>query len=509
MLSFSYVFGQWPVLDTDFSDDGYSFDMCVPEFKLDIIGEAPDGYVTVRLAWDSNVLEIKKMDFAGAPDSNYGSFGEFALDPGDIEPHDAYVLADGSVCILGLETISDEELLFHLIRVTADGAIDGSFGIDGYVSYPAGNFDSGQLEVSSTGECYVYWKSTPDPENAEVFHRVFKFYSNGIPDGAFGDGGVASFQVYYPAASEDSGGQIYDMSLASDALIFVGMIPNEFGSNELPWYVFAKLNLDGTYAVTAGSDGVVVGNFPGFFPVSLTIQEHQNGDYYVFGNKWNVLSSHIRVFRLQPDGSVEENFGDGEGFLSLVEGYSELLGSAFIGEDGLLYFSTSIIYLVDEKYEEYDQAFAVRAADEMGNPIGSFGDNGLWVFANSDSGYADESGFQDSEGRLVFSIRESLDEVDCVGLIRLNSEATKVPSVSADISVFPNPARNKLNVSGVPGLVDEVRVVSVSGVKIDCEFDQTSEHLTKIRLREDVSPGLYVATLRSNMTFQLVKFLVE
>lgn len=234
--------------------------------------------------------------------------------PGDLDTtfggSGGYVLTDvfGTLSNEALSDVavqSDGKLIVSgngfVARFSSDGTIDGSFDLDGVVSFPTCTL--GVIALQSDGKIVFAGRSLTGADLC-----VFRLNSDGSPDTGFDlDGSRTILNV---------GGAV-SITLQTDGKILVGTNwdGGAFPANARALVV--RLNPDGSSDNTFDSDGLRFLNTSGvWYPYGLAVQT--DGKIVAAGRtSLNATLHDIAVARLNADGSFDSGF-DGDGIVFTV-----------------------------------------------------------------------------------------------------------------------------------------------------------------------------------------------
>ena len=204
---------------------------------------------------------------------------------------------------------------FALVRYTADGRLDGSFGNGGIVTtdFGSGEADArpaldrvGGVAVGSNGRIVVGGSTRGD-------HQAFavaRYTPDGSLDSSFGVGGKAQI----PAA----GAQVYALIVQDTGdLVLAGTAGSANASSTAP-FALARLHADGHPDLGFGSDGVVTTSFEGSRSGARAAATQADGKLLIGGARFGAPSaqgdalaqSGFALARYSVDGRIDAGFGE-------------------------------------------------------------------------------------------------------------------------------------------------------------------------------------------------------
>lgn len=196
---------------------------------------------------------VLRLTADGVLDSSFGSGGKVLIDFGVPSHAHAVVLqSDGKVVMTGETYTTSDGGMFALARLQSNGALDTSFGTGGKVSQVLGTGGNGHaLAVQSDGKVVVGGYAT-STETRRTSFAVLRFSSTGVLDTSFGSGGTSLISV------GTGNNYCHALLLQSD-----GKIVLSGGANTATNFDFAlvRLNINGTLDTSFGSGGTVTTNF--------------------------------------------------------------------------------------------------------------------------------------------------------------------------------------------------------------------------------------------------------
>lgn len=274
-----------------------------PDIEVRDAIRQPDGKVIMvgrriaRTSINLNQFVVYRLDAGGALDTTFGVAGTFTLAPeeyGDRNVASGVVLdPDGRIVVSGSH---DEQLV--VVRLLADGTLDGSFGTAGVYLGPAHLYNAGAfIERTAAGGYRVTAAS-------ETECSVVALTTAGAIDNAFGTAGTAT--VVTP-----QGNALTCTSLAMQAdgnLLLTGIAGGQAFS--------ARMLATGAPDAGFAADSVAAG-----MSLATAIAVDGSGRVLVAG----LGESGAMITRLAADGSLDAAFGEGGStFIDLPSEYGAL-----------------------------------------------------------------------------------------------------------------------------------------------------------------------------------------
>jgi len=209
----------------------------------------------------------KKYDFAvarfnadGSIDGGFGSGGVVSLNINDNDiPEGIALQKDGKILVGGTSDI-DGDANYTVVRYTAGGVLDGTYGVGGIATYDmatfgsAGSYDLGHgMAIQSDDKVLLTGFSAPGGGgNGNVV--TIRLTTSGALDVTFSGDGIANFN--YGVSNTDEGSRA--VAIQSDGKIVVGGDT----SGEHAWFdmLLLRYKTDGTPDSTFNADGVAISN---------------------------------------------------------------------------------------------------------------------------------------------------------------------------------------------------------------------------------------------------------
>jgi uncharacterized delta-60 repeat protein len=298
------------------------------------------------------------------------------------------ILEDGRILLAGYTSSLD----FGLVRLTAAGAVDTTFGTSGKVTTA---FGSGQeiarsLVVQSDGKILV--AGYTDKGGGNFDFAVARYNPNGSLDTTFGSGGKVTTPIGDPTLAGD---YAYKIGLQSDGKIIVSG-SSHVGGDPYSYYDFAvvRYNANGSLDTSFGINGKVttpVGT-AGDFGVCQYIQPDDK--ILVGGWSESVINGNsvwgFSLTRYLSSGALDEAFGaGGKVFTPGIGGARDLL----MQSDGKILMAGST----------NASALSVVRYNQDGSLDTSFDNDGIATlpFSGTDSGASYEAMILQPDGKIL------------------------------------------------------------------------------------------------------------
>jgi len=395
----------------------------------------------------------------GEPDPGYGT-GGFAITDAwqQTLPRTLCLLADGGTVAAGFRFATAQVPgIVRLLKLDAQGAIDGSFGDNGVVTWthvPNQTVIAEAMVELPDGRLLVAASVTVGFN--DVRQLLLRFMPNGALDTGFGDEGV----VYAPLEEENVPVLFMDLD-AQGRILLCGERRNGtgiFGSSEA---YLMRLLADGSMDASFGTDGMVLlaGNY--VFASGVHVEVLDDGRLLLLVSVGDLEDAEVRIARLLPDGATDTSFGDNG--VALVEAFGEWRPYAL-----RLAVDAGGRIRVGALFEDLDGVGRVGSFALLpdGSLDATYGNNGLaLVQPGVGSGEYDFplAMLVDADGGLLFQV-EVMDDEDLI-----YGWARQLPGGAAD-EVF---APNGMKVATLPpggwltfgaALQDDGKLIALGGV---------------------------------------------
>jgi uncharacterized delta-60 repeat protein len=209
---------------------------------------------------------------------------------------------------------------FGAVRLTADGALDPSFGQGGFTSpleIPSESFtleaEAEAVAVSSEGEVVVAGYTQEGIHGNSFAPLLVRYRADGSLDPRFGDGGFIAKRRY----AGPGGTAFHGVDVTPDGrVIAVGGRSEHYRSLPKPAGVVYAYKLDGSADTSFGRGGTVL-----FSQRERRLAYSSLWGVEVLGSGKILVAGYrnFRLFlaRLEPDGRLDRGFGGGDGMVAL------------------------------------------------------------------------------------------------------------------------------------------------------------------------------------------------
>ncbi len=355
------------VIDTSFSNDGLAF--------LNIIN-SNDASGDLAIQDNGKIIAAGSCDIStanpcyivarfkgdGSLDTTFASNGVVKTPfTGDHTYVSAVTLqTDGKIVLAGTSG-NEGNSKITVVRYTADGLLDSTFGSNGIVTtavFPDTHNWGGDLTIQPDGKILV----AGTVHNSTDYDFVLLRYSiNGTMDNSFGSSGV---KVYDLAGGDWDFG--YALKLQQNGKIIVA---GRSGNNADNYdFALARFNDDGTPDSSFGTNGAVVTHLTDGYDRISRLALQPDGKILAVGTR---NDSELVLARYKPTGSLDEGFGS-KGVVFSDFGQ--------IGHDVILQESGNILVSGAKGGDGFDDLTAVVVRfTPSGNLDSNFGDDGLYV----------------------------------------------------------------------------------------------------------------------------------
>lgn len=196
----------------------------------------------------------------GALDTSFGHNG-IAVVPvgpaGDAGASDVVLQPDGKIVVVGGANTATGDAVFAAVRLRTDGTLDPAFGTGGtvLVDPPGGDAAASGVTLQDDGKI-VMAGTAVDASLGQQF-AVVRLTAGGVPDATFGSGGIVLAQNF---AGQDKGGAEAVRVDSQGRIVVAGLGETPAGVDT---FGLMRLRTNGTLDPAFGGNGKVITPFPG------------------------------------------------------------------------------------------------------------------------------------------------------------------------------------------------------------------------------------------------------
>ena len=288
------TFGSSGIVRSDFGfGDDEVFDLAIQnDQKIVVAGYISNGAV--------NTLAVARYNTDGTLDNsfNYDGVYTYSLGDGNSSASSVLLQEDGKIIVAGLQEDGDGTLA--LLRLTADGYSDNSFGDNGILSLDleAGRVVSSELLFDEQDRILVAGSLGEDENRSKGY--VARFLTSGEKDESFGESG-------YVVLTRESGVKVNGIAVQDGGAILVG---GEKNSEEgQPQALAFRLTDVGELDTTFGTEGDAVYESLGAASVTELLVDDGNG-IYLAGVTGEGEARDSYVLKADAAGQLETSFAE-------------------------------------------------------------------------------------------------------------------------------------------------------------------------------------------------------
>ncbi len=364
-------------------------------------------------------MPVRVLSAEGDPDPFFGQSGIVTFNRGVNDAAQAVARqSDGKVVIAGtVSNGSNTDVL--VLRLTADGLRDTSFGLNGVVTFDTGNDDSARgVAVQTDGKIVVVGQTSNGTDNDIL---VLRWDSNGLPDLTFNLVGAATFDL----GNDETANAVAVQT--NNRIVIAGTASN--GSNND--FLVMRLDTNGSPDITFNAGGFLTLDRGGR-DIGNAVAVQANGLIVAVGASSNGSNSDLMVVRLTADGFPDISFSL-NGIFTLDRGGRDIGNAVAVQTNGL-------IVVAGESSNGSNADLMVVRLTAGGFPDVSFSLNGIFTLDRGGSDSGNALVLQPNGKILVVGSSSSGTDEDCI-TVRLNPDGTRDTSFSAaGISIIQGPA---------------------------------------------------------------------
>ncbi len=493
-LDFSFGTGGNVITDLGIGYDQCSGLVVQPDQKIVIAGRA-----YVNDWWYPTLI---RMNTDGSLDTSFDSDG---IASGDVQ-HSTTLYAEAEALALQ----PDGKLLYTfyrdffggdglaITRFNADGSIDTNFGDNGTTSIIVmeyGNYSNSML-LQSDGKILVTGRVQAS-SNSPFTAVAVRFTADGLLDETFADDGIFTLL-------QGNGTQVIDVKQTNGGKTVMACSTSYSGYYD---YVIIRLNEDGTFDTTFNEDGISNFNISGSYdaPQFLTLRE--DGSIIVVGYAYSEDGTNTdwAMVSLTSVGELDSAFGtEGVVVAALGDG-NDVAESVVVAPDGKI--------LVAGYYEDFYIYGAVLRYNADGTLDSTFGDGGISLIG--EYAYFLENIKLQDDGKIVvcgWTGYSDTNEHHFTASRLLYDDAIAVNDIPTDkegISVFPNPANDRIIVQWMSATNKEHANISITNIngKIVWQTKLTSFNQIQIDTSQ-LAEGVYSISIQGNQTIASAQLVI-
>lgn len=256
---------------------------------------------------------LARFTTSGRLDRTFGRAGLTVIRLGsDSEALSVAVQRDGKIVAAGLAYLGDRKEI-ALVRFTARGGLDASFGKRGRVLTDLASWSEARaVAILRDGKILVGGTGGHD-------FGLIRYSADGRRDPSFGNGGkvLTTFGVTQgircpDCEARDSDDQVLSLAVQPDEkIVLAGStdLGGRFGEKFccLANFALARYNADGTLDTTFGTEGKVVTPFPNGSTYAQDVAVQTDGRIVAAGGG----AGYFALIRYMPDGRLDASFGRG------------------------------------------------------------------------------------------------------------------------------------------------------------------------------------------------------
>jgi uncharacterized delta-60 repeat protein len=393
-----------------------------------------------RVGSDTEDFAVVRLNPDGSLDTDFGDHGKqtIAFDLGGDNSDAATAVAldaQGRIVVAGTARVGSTDYDFAVARLNTDGSLDTDFGDNGkrtvFFNLGGSNQDRVQaMAIDAQGRIVLAGSARGGDDTADDF-AVTRLNSDGSLDTDFGDNGKRTVGFDLGGFNRD---EVNAMAIdAQGRIVLVGSADVTILNSD---FAVARLNPDGSLDTDFGDNGkrtVDIGG--GTADVANAVAVNAQGQIVVAGHGQfdNRGTLDFAVVRLNPDGDLDTSFsGDGKKTVAFDRGGPnvDVANAVVIDAQGRVVLGgyTSVDVINDD--------FAVARLNPDGSLDTDFGDNGKRTVAfdlggsNQDNVYAMAI---DAQGRIVLagSVTTGVGDFDDFAVARLIADDAPPPPAPA------------------------------------------------------------------------------
>jgi uncharacterized delta-60 repeat protein len=359
-------------LDTSFAGGRVVMPVGASDDYAHAVAVQADGKIVVAGSNNENLDDIAviRLERDGNLDASFGDAGVVttAIGRGAETAHAVAVQHDGKIVVAGTTESETSGQDFALVRYTADGALDASFGEGGVVvtSFTDDSDTAYALVLQDDGKIVVGGGANQGSSSSGTDFALARYLEDGRLDESFGTAG----KVVTSIAAYSAGDTVY--ALALQEIDGESRIVAAGGDGD---FKLARYREDGTLDAAFGDAGKVVGLFGSVIGAARAVQVDAEGRIVVAGHSQDDFA----LARLDASGALDVGFGDAGRVVTPVSATNSDEARGLAIEEGGAIVVAGFVYEGNSTSGD----FAIVRYSEDGALDPSFGDSGTVITAGS------------------------------------------------------------------------------------------------------------------------------
>ncbi|WP_018614375.1 Calx-beta domain-containing protein [Segetibacter koreensis] len=320
----------------------------------------------------------------GALDSSFGDFGGHGLLTGHfptIQTSFTSTALQGNKIIAAGYALNYYNSDFALARYTTAGTFDSSFGVNGKVTTDFNNSNDHANAIVLQGDKILVAGATGDYPHADF--ALARYTTDGVLDSSFGVSGLVTtnFEVIIGYGGNDGANSIV---LQGDKIIVAGY------ANNNTYFALARYTANGMLDSSFGINGIVTTDFDSFYSYANASAIALQGDKIIVAGsaqfQTNNFHSDFALARYTADGILDSSFGEHGRQTTSFNHITNIATSLVLQGDKIIVAGSTDDAGVDFAGDFKNFALVRYTAD--GILDSSFGEHGKVItdFNNSDDG---------------------------------------------------------------------------------------------------------------------------
>jgi uncharacterized delta-60 repeat protein len=417
------------------------------------------GHGFVHLIPESDFV-VLRYNANGTLDAGFGNNGvtitDISGDGGEDVPYGIGLQPDGKIIVAG-ENNSLSHTGVVVARYNQNGSLDATFGTNGISRFPAQNgivtytVYQSSLAVDANGKIYVAGSYNSFRGSSPTGSFLLKYKPGGAPDSSFGNNGLVNIPT-----GTNTGKNVNALYVLPDEKILIGS-----HAYNLPIFqnqiIVTKYNSNGSIDNSFGNNGsyrnVITDEYSGFNIWDMVVQ--QGGQIILGGNTYSNGVGGMTLSRLTANGNLDKSFGK-NGIVKVPNQYSSSGGNA------------------------------VKLAIDTNNKLIA----GCDITNDNNLNMLLSKFFLDNNDEPVIT----------------NANKISLKKQEADLNIFPNPAGDKIFVSGIS--LAEKTLFSISDIKGNMIMSGTLNESMQINTG-NLTAGIYYLHLENINCNKTIKFIKQ